>query len=103
MYYLDAAEIGQFIDGVIDAYRRRHTIQGFRPGKAPAGVIRQRFHDEIEQAVSQELVPRKIEEALAEQKIHPAGPDVPDPLRTQPAYDLHGEGRRMAGGRAEDL
>jgi len=81
---LEAAEVKAFIDQVIGAYRSRYSFPGFRPGKAPAALVMKRFHDEIEQAVLQELVPRKIEEVLAEQKIHPAGPGKMSRIRYEP-------------------
>ncbi|MCK4302792.1 MAG: trigger factor [Candidatus Eisenbacteria sp.] len=71
---LDSSEVRDFIDEVVNAYRRRHAFPGFRPGKATAGVVMARFHEQIEQAVLHELVPRTIERVLAEKKIRPAGP-----------------------------
>ncbi len=85
---LEVAEVREFIDGLVDAYRRRYAIPGFRPGKAPASVILGRFQDEIERAVYQELVPHKIEEALEEHKLHPAGPGKLSRLRYRPNEPL---------------
>ncbi len=78
---LNATEVGEFIDGIVDSYRKRYAIPGFRPGKAPAEVVVGRFHEEIERAVRQELVPRTIEQALSEKKIQPAGPGRISKLR----------------------
>ncbi len=86
--HLEADEIKEFIDGLVDAYRRRYAIPGFRPGKAPGAVILGRFHDEIERAVYEELVPRKIEEALEQHQLHPAGPGKLSRLRYQPNQPL---------------
>lgn len=72
--HLETSEVRAFIDRMIDAYRRRYTFPGFRTGRAPAQLVMRRFHEEIDQAVRGELVPRAIEETLAENKIHPAGP-----------------------------
>lgn len=85
---VDAGEVGRFIDQLVGAYRRNYSFRGFRPGKAPDGVVRTRFQDEIESAVHTDLVPRSIEQALAENHIHPAAPgDVTD-LRYQPGQPL---------------
>ncbi|MBD3237235.1 MAG: trigger factor [Candidatus Eisenbacteria bacterium] len=74
-----ADEVARFVDSLISAYRRRYEFRGFRPGKAPDAVVRARFREEIEGAIAAELVPRSIEQALAEHTIHPAAPgDVRD-------------------------
>ncbi len=86
--HIEAAEIKQFIDALVSAYRRRYTIPGFRPGKAPDQVVRGRFQDDIETAIYQELVPRKIEEALAENELHPAGPGRISKIRYQSGEPL---------------
>jgi trigger factor len=85
---LDAIEVREFIDGLVDAYRRRYAVPGFRPGKAPSSVILGRFQDEIERAVHQELVPRTIEQALEEHKLHPAGPGKLSRFRYNPNEPL---------------
>lgn len=45
-------------------YRRKARIPGFRPGKAPATVIRQHFHDDIQGEVAQSLVPKYFHDAV---------------------------------------
>ena len=46
-------------------------IPGFRPGKAPATLIRRRFADDIQGEVVQSLVPEYLEKALDEKKLIP--------------------------------
>jgi trigger factor len=46
-------------------------IPGFRPGKAPATLIRRRFASDIEGEVVQSLVPEYLRKALDEKKILP--------------------------------
>lgn len=65
------------IDRATRGYAKSARIPGFRPGKVPAGVIRQRFREQILQDVTRELVPRAVEEALTERGIEPVdSPDV---------------------------
>lgn len=52
-------------------YGKHAKIPGFRPGKAPASIIRRRFRDRLLQDVAQELVPRTIGDALRERKLDP--------------------------------
>src|SRR5258706_15235921 len=64
------------INRVARDYSRKARIPGFRPGKAPARVIKQRFRDQILNDVAHDLVPRAIDEALRERGVEPV--DTPD-------------------------
>src|SRR4051794_2103097 len=64
------------IDRVARDYSRRARIPGFRPGKAPARVIKQRFKDQILHDVIHDLVPRAVDEALRERGVEAV--DTPD-------------------------
>jgi trigger factor len=59
---------------VVGEYRKRARLPGFRPGKVPANIVRQRFKKEIEQDVVERLVPRYWHQAEAEQKLDPLLP-----------------------------
>jgi trigger factor len=60
-------------------YSRKARIPGFRPGKAPARVIKQRFRDQILHDVAHDLVPSAIDEAMRERGLEPVDtPDVRD-------------------------
>jgi trigger factor len=62
---------------VAKGYSRQARIPGFRPGKVPATVIRQRFRDQIRHDVMHELIPRAVDEALQQRGIEPvAAPDI---------------------------
>lgn len=86
--HLDAEEVSRFIDEHIAAYRRNYAIPGFRPGKAPDSVLRARFHEEIEQALMAELIPRAISQAFRECKLRPAAPSEFLGMRYQPREPL---------------
>src|SRR3954464_6048383 len=65
------------IDRVARDYSRKARIPGFRPGKAPARVIKQRFKDQILHDVAHDLVPRAVDEALREKGVEPVTtPDI---------------------------
>src|SRR5688572_12408735 len=67
------------IERVARDYSRKARIPGFRPGKAPARVIKQRFRDQILHDVAHELVPPAIDEAMRERGLEPVDtPDVRD-------------------------
>ena len=67
------------IDRVATDYSRKARIPGFRPGKAPARVIKQRFKDQILHDVAHDLIPRAVDDALRENGMEPVDtPDVRD-------------------------
>lgn len=59
---------------VVQEYGRRAKIPGFRQGKVPAHVVRQRFAKDIEHEVIERLLPRYWRQAQAESSIDPLLP-----------------------------
>jgi len=60
-------------------YSRKARIPGFRPGKAPARVIKARFKEQILHDVAHDLIPPAIDEALREKGVEAVDtPDVRD-------------------------
>jgi trigger factor len=58
---------------------RAAKIPGFRPGKVPVAVIRQRFKPQIMQDVAEHLVSKAVGDALTEKGVEPiATPDIKD-------------------------
>ena len=73
----------QVVDAEIDKisrdYSRAARVPGFRPGKVPAKVVRQRFRDQILHDVAHGLIPRAVDEALRERGVEPVNtPDIRD-------------------------
>ena len=64
------------IERVARDYSRKARIPGFRPGKAPARVIKQRFKEQILHDVAHDLIPRAMDDALRAQGVEPV--DTPD-------------------------
>src|SRR5262245_27477055 len=64
------------IDRIARDYSRKARIPGFRPGKAPATVIKQRFKSQILHDVAHDLIPRVLDDALRERGVEPV--DTPD-------------------------
>jgi trigger factor len=65
---------------VLRQYRKKARIPGFRHGKVPLGVIRQRFGKEIEEDVRDRIVSRLFHEATAERGLRPVGEPVLDEI-----------------------
>ncbi|HVB38297.1 MAG TPA: trigger factor [Vicinamibacterales bacterium] len=83
------------IERIAVQYSRRAKLPGFRPGKVPAGLIKQRFRDQILHDVAHDLIPRAVEDALRERGVEPVDtPDIRDvevregqPLTFTAAFD----------------
>lgn len=58
---------------------RRAKVPGFRPGKVPMSVIRQRYEDAARQEAFGDLVQSSFYEAVVEQKLNPAGAPAVEP------------------------
>ena len=56
-------------------------IQGFRPGKAPLRVIKQRFGAQVRQEVVERLVTSSFREAVTQEHLRPVGAPLIDPLK----------------------
>ncbi len=75
---------------------RSARIPGFRPGKVPATVIRQRFKPQIMQDVAEHLVSKAVGDALVAKGVEPIGtPDIKDlvleegkPLTFKATFDV---------------
>jgi trigger factor len=58
---------------------KQARLPGFRPGKAPAGVVKQRFREQILHEVRHGLIPKAVDEALQARGIEPVStPDITD-------------------------
>jgi trigger factor len=68
---IPAENVQKAADKVTRDIARVARIPGFRPGKAPATLIRRRFASDIEGEVVQSLVPEFLRKALDEKKILP--------------------------------
>ncbi len=67
---------------------RRAKVAGFRPGKVPMSVIRQRFEDSARQEVLGDLIQSSFYEAVVEQKLNPAGAPAVEPKVFEKGKDL---------------
>lgn len=68
-----ASEVDNAVSEKLKQTARRVRIDGFRPGKVPVSVVKQRFGDGIRAEVLQEVVQNNYARALTEEKLTPAG------------------------------
>lgn len=67
---------------------RRAKVPGFRPGKVPMSVIRQRYEDAARQEALGDLIQATFYEAVVEQKLNPAGAPAVEPKVFEKGKDL---------------
>jgi trigger factor len=65
---IPAEVVWQEAETVAAKHARVARIPGFRPGHAPAALVRRRYRDDIRSEVVQSLLPRFLESAVKEQK-----------------------------------
>jgi len=71
--------VNEGIDRIARDYSRRARVPGFRPGKAPARVIKQRYKSEILHDLAHDLIPRAVDDALRERGMEAIdAPDIRD-------------------------
>jgi trigger factor len=76
---IPTAVVDAEIERITRDYSRAARIPGFRPGKVPQRLVRQRFRDKILQDVAHELIPRAVDDALRERGVEPVDrPDIRD-------------------------
>lgn len=67
------------ITRVAKGYSKTARVPGFRPGKVPAHVVKQRYRDQILYDVANDLIPRLVGSELRERGLRPvATPDIRD-------------------------
>ncbi|MEO8224622.1 MAG: trigger factor, partial [Gammaproteobacteria bacterium] len=75
-----AAHVEREITARLKTIARSTHLKGFRPGKVPETVLRERFGAQVRREVVQELVRASYTEAMARETVQPAGEpriDVP--------------------------
>ena len=76
--------------------QRRAKLPGFRPGKAPASLIRKQFAGDIRQKVLESLIPQALQKQFEADNLNPVGtPDISDvhfhegePLRFKAEFEV---------------
>ncbi|HTP89907.1 MAG TPA: trigger factor [Terriglobales bacterium] len=89
-------EVDRETERVVLNLQKKVRIPGFRPGKAPANIIRTRFAGELRQDVLEGLVPRALNKRLEEEHLEFVGtPNISDvhfekgePLRFKAQFEV---------------
>lgn len=86
---VDEAEVQKAFDDAFRTMRPRLNLPGFRPGKAPIGLIKKMHGDAIEGDALEKLGQEKFREAAEELKIEPLGAPVMTDLHRHPGEGAH--------------
>jgi len=66
-------EIERETERVVSDLQKKVRLPGFRPGKAPASIIRSRFGGEVRQDVLENLVPKHFQKKVQEEELNVVG------------------------------
>lgn len=69
---LPAEEVDAKVEGRIKEMGQHVRLKGFRPGRVPFKVLRQRFGRQVRQEVVGELIQESFQRAVSEQNLRPA-------------------------------
>jgi trigger factor len=70
---LPAERISQEVAARLKSVGRTAKIKGFRPGKVPAKVVKQRYGKQIREEVVSELMQKSYTDAVVQENLNPAG------------------------------
>jgi trigger factor len=83
-----AQEVASEVEQRLKRISRTARLKGFRPGKAPIGVVRRQFGEQVHSEVVGDLMRSTFNEAVTQEKLTPAaGPRI-EPIALEPGSDL---------------
>lgn len=83
-----AEQLEEEIDKQAQAHAQHTQVPGFRPGKVPLTVIKQRYRAELRNDATQEMIRREWKEALEEHRLHPINEPSIENMSNEPGNPL---------------
>ncbi len=83
-----AARIDSEVDERLKKAVKNVRMPGFRPGKVPMKVMRQRFGEGVRQEVLGEVMSQSFQEAVVQEQLRPAGQPSIEPKSLEAGRDL---------------
>jgi trigger factor len=83
-----AMEINQKIDKLAQEYAQKAKVPGFRPGKVPLSVVRQRFANDLRDEATHEIIRLCWKTAIAEHNLHPLAEPAVENIKSEPGGPL---------------
>jgi len=72
----------------LESMTRTVRLDGFRPGKVPLRVIRQKYGRQVREEVLHQVINSTLHEAMVQESIRPAGEPRIEPVQEQPGQPL---------------
>jgi len=93
---IPAEELESETNRVVSDVQKRAKLPGFRPGKAPATIIRKQFAGDIRQQAMESLIPKALQKQIEAENLNVVGtPDISDvhfhdgePLRFKATFEV---------------
>jgi trigger factor len=79
-----AEDIDREVDKLALEYAKRAKVPGFRPGRVPLNIIKQRFGAELRNDATQDIIQRCWKREVESRDLHPLSEPVVKDLRDQP-------------------
>lgn len=86
-------ELDEDYDAILEDYRRRAVLPGFRKGHVPRNVLELQFGHSLEHEVLERAVKRSYERAMKEQDFHPVSYPSIDKIRFDKGQPLSFEAK----------
>jgi trigger factor len=83
-----AARVEEAFKARLRSVGRTANIRGYRPGRIPEKVLRQRFGDQVRQEVVQAIIEESYSEAVVREKLRPAAMPRIEPESLEQGADL---------------
>lgn len=83
-----ATEVKREVQQRLKQLSRTARLKGFRPGKAPIGVITKQFGDQVRSEVLNDLMRSSFAQAVTQENLRPAGGPRIEPIALEPDSDL---------------
>lgn len=83
-----AETVTTHVDEVAKVFRQQARLQGFRRGKAPMGMIRQQFKEEIQERVLEHMLPQHLGAEIRVRDLKPIHNPILDNVDFEPGRPL---------------
>lgn len=83
-----AERVDQEVDNRLQQAKKNVRLPGFRPGKVPMRVMRQRFGAGVRQEVLGEVMSQSFQDAVMQENLRPAGQPTIEPRNLEAGKDL---------------
>lgn len=85
---IPAVQVDQEIETLARNLALRAKVPGFRPGKVPLNIVRQRYASDLRSEATQDIIQRSWKDAVREHQFSPLAEPVVEDLKDEPGSSL---------------